>query len=203
MNMKMYSERVHRSLLQGASNIPVFRLLLITLFILLVGAGSCIARVRNYATEDEVLDRFFPGAAIEERTIVLTPQMRKEVESLTRRRFFWKKVRFHIARKEGKVLGYAAVVNETGKTRKITFMVLLDPTGEVKGVELLVFRESQGYEIENPRWRRQFAGKTIDDPLRLNRDIVAISGATLSARAVTRGVKRVLAVFHVAGNLLR
>ena len=55
-----------------------------------------------------------------------------------------------------------------------------------------------GYEVRNPEWRKQFVGKTAADPLRLNADIRNISGATLSSRHVTDGVKRVLATYAVA-----
>jgi Na+-transporting NADH:ubiquinone oxidoreductase subunit NqrC len=81
-------------------------------------------------------------------------------------------------------------------------MVVLDGAGAVKSVDLLVFRESQGYQVENPAWRKQFIGKTLKDPLRVKRDIRNISGATMSSRAVTKGVKKVLAVFQVVRTLL-
>ena len=36
------------------------------------------------------------------------------------------------------------------------------------------------------------SGKTASDPVRLNKDIINISGATMSVRSMTAGVKRVL-----------
>lgn len=165
-------------------------------------AGSSYAVVRTYATVEETLEMAFPGAEVEERTVKLTPEARGEIEELIKGRFFKRRVPFYIAKKAGQTLGYATVMNEIGKTRYITFMVVLDAGGTVKSVDLLVFRETQGYEIENPRWRKQFEGKTIEDPLRLKRDIRSISGATLSVRAVTKGVKKALAVFRVVRPLL-
>jgi Na+-translocating ferredoxin:NAD+ oxidoreductase RnfG subunit len=159
-------------------------------------------QVRTYATEFEVLELAFPGADIEEKTIKITPEMRKKIEGLVKGRFFKRRVSFYIAEKGGETLGYAAVTNEIGKTKNITFMVVLDNSGGVKSVDILVFRESQGYEIDNPRWREQFVGKTLKDPLRLKRDIRNISGATMSSRAVTKGVKKVLAVFQVVRPML-
>ena len=47
-------------------------------------------------------------------------------------------------------------------------------------------------------WRALFKGKTLSDQFRLNRDIPNISGATLSCRNVTDGVKRLLALQKVA-----
>jgi Na+-translocating ferredoxin:NAD+ oxidoreductase RnfG subunit len=39
-------------------------------------------------------------------------------------------------------------------------------------------------------------GKTAQDPLKLNRDIQNISGATLSSKHITDGVKRVMHLYQ-------
>ena len=44
--------------------------------------------------------------------------------------------------------------------------------------------------MRDARFRRQFVGKTGRDPLRLNRDIDAVSGATISSGAMAVGVRR-------------
>jgi Na+-transporting NADH:ubiquinone oxidoreductase subunit NqrC len=63
-------------------------------------------------------------------------------------------------------------------------------------VEILEYRESYGGEISNRSWLSQFVGKTSRDPLELDQDIRNISGATLSSRHVTEGVKRILALYE-------
>ena len=77
------------------------------------------------------------------------------------------------------------------------FDTLISPEGKVLGIEILEYRESYGYEIRNPKWRKQFVGKKPNEPLRLNHDIYNISGATMSCRHVTEGTKRVLATFDL------
>ena len=72
----------------------------------------------------------------------------------------------------------------------------LSTDGRVIQVEILNYRESYGGEVAGADWLTQFKGKTIRDPLQLNNDIVNISGATLSSRHVTEGIKRVLAIFE-------
>lgn len=89
------------------------------------------------------------------------------------------------------------IVDEVlGKHELITFAVGLAAQGTVTGVEILEYRESHGGEIRDPRWRAQFAGKTARDPLALDRDVRNISGATLSCRHVTDGIKRLLALYE-------
>jgi len=92
----------------------------------------------------------------------------------------------------GEVLGYAVVAEEIGKYRPITFMVGATPQFAVREVAVMVYRESRGGEVRRSRFLSQYRGKGLRDPLQLNRDIVNISGATLSVRALNTGVRRVL-----------
>jgi len=92
--------------------------------------------------------------------------------------------------------GWFIVDDVLGKHELITYAVGLDAEGRITGIEILEYRESHGGEVRDARWRAQFAGKTSHDPLSLDRDIRNISGATLSCRHVTDGVKRLLALYE-------
>ena len=95
--------------------------------------------------------------------------------------------------------GGTFIVDEAvGKHEAITYAVGINADGSVRQVEILDYRESYGWEIRNPAWRHQFVGKTAADPVRLDKDIRNISGATLSCRHVTEGVQRLLATYAVA-----
>jgi hypothetical protein len=84
-----------------------------------------------------------------------------------------------------------------GKHELITYSIALDMNHKVKGIEVLDFKESYGEQIHELQWRAQFIGKTLQNPLKLNSDIRNISGATLSCKNITNGVKRVLATMNV------
>jgi Na+-translocating ferredoxin:NAD+ oxidoreductase RnfG subunit len=75
-------------------------------------------------------------------------------------------------------------------------MVVIGPEGEVRSLRVLAFHEPLEYKPTN-RWYRQFENKSIDSPLRLGGDVHGVVGATLSARATTRGVRRALAFYEV------
>lgn len=62
----------------------------------------------------------------------------------------------------------------------------------MKQIEIMQYNESYGYEVRNASWRAQFVGKSAHSPLQLNVDIKNISGATLSSKHITDGVKRLL-----------
>jgi Na+-translocating ferredoxin:NAD+ oxidoreductase RnfG subunit len=86
--------------------------------------------------------------------------------------------------------GYAIVDDEQGLHQPITFATRLSPRGMVERVEIMVYREPRGDEVRDPRFRKQFEGKTAQDSLRLGRDIDAVSGATVSSASLATGVRR-------------
>jgi Na+-translocating ferredoxin:NAD+ oxidoreductase RnfG subunit len=103
-----------------------------------------------------------------------------------------------LAKAGGATLGFVVTDEVIGKYELISYAVGIGGDGVVKSIEVLSYRESHGHEIRLPAWRRQFAGKTAASPLRLGEDIANISGATLSCRHVTDGVRRIVAVVDVA-----
>jgi Na+-translocating ferredoxin:NAD+ oxidoreductase RnfG subunit len=104
----------------------------------------------------------------------------------------------------GTLLGFAEVRNVKGKEQPITYLVAVDSAGAMRDIDILVYRESQGGEVAYDSWRKQFRGKTTDDPIAIGKDIRNISGATISSNAVTRSVRlalRQLADWRAAGKL--
>lgn len=84
-----------------------------------------------------------------------------------------------------------------GKHEFITLAVGIDAGGKVKGIEILEYRETYGGQVRHADWREHFVGKTAAAPLKLDQDIPNISGATLSSRHVTEGVRRLLVTYDL------
>ncbi len=99
-----------------------------------------------------------------------------------------------------KRIGRAIVVEEIGKHRPITLVVGVGEDHKVAGVAVMTYREAYGGEIRSRRFLAQYRGKAASDPLAPSQDIVNITGATLSARAVGRAVKKAIAVLDEAGE---
>src|ERR1700719_3257065 len=95
----------------------------------------------------------------------------------------------------GRVVGCLIFDRVIGKHLYIDYSVALDPSGRIRQVDILQYRESYGGEIRSPSWLAQVVGKTNGSALKINGDIRNISGATLSSTHVTEGVKRVLAAY--------
>jgi hypothetical protein len=93
--------------------------------------------------------------------------------------------------------GWFILDRVVGKHEFITFALALDASGAVKDVEILDYRESYGDQVRGQAWRAQFLGKRHGAQLKLGADIKNISGATLSSKHVTDGVRRLLATWAV------
>ena len=101
-----------------------------------------------------------------------------------------------VAFADGRRLGRAIEIEEIGKHRPITLIIGIDEQGTVAGVAVMVYREAYGGEIRSRRFLQQYRGKSAADRLAPSQDIQNITGATLSARAVGRAVKKAIAVLQ-------
>ena len=78
-------------------------------------------------------------------------------------------------------------------------MVVIGADGAVRRVEVVTFREPLEY-MPRGAWYAQYKGQELDDDLVLKRDIRPVTGATLTTRATTEAVRRVLAIHAVAAQ---
>jgi len=171
---------------------PLLLLLALALF-LPAPAGA----ERIYATAEEAVARHFPPPATTARKVAwLTAAQAQEIERRSGEQSR-RVVPYYEARRDGAVIGYAFVDDVIGRTEPITYLVAVTPGATVIGVDLLTFRESHGYQVERQAWRDQFHGRRLAPELHLGRAIDSITGATLSARALTRGIRRLLATTEV------
>jgi len=95
------------------------------------------------------------------------------------------------------IVGLLFMFDVIGQSQPITFAVGVTPDGVLKDVQVMVYREPQGGEIQEKRFRNQFAGKRLSDPIALGKDIDAISGATISSRSASYAARKALALFEV------
>jgi hypothetical protein len=147
-----------------------------------------------YLSLEQAQKTIFPGAALSPVKITLTDAQRKAIEKASDTRV--RKPELRAWRAPGG--GWFIVDEVLGKHEFITYAIALTAGGAVRQIEIMEYRESYGYEVRDAKWRAQFTGKTARDPLKLDSDIRNISGATLSSRHITEGVRRVLATYDVA-----
>ena len=158
-----------------------------------VAAVSTPVQATVYLTVEQAQQAIFPGGKFVSADVKLSEAQRRAIE---------RRSDVNVRNAEQRVWrvsggGYFILDEVLGKHEFITYAVGLNADGSVKQIEILEYRETYGYEIRDPRWRAQFAGRTSADPLKLERDIQNISGATLSCRHIADGVKRLLALYEL------
>ena len=79
----------------------------------------------------------------------------------------------------------AWILEEVGKVKPITAGFVVDD-GVLQRMEVLVYRESHGWEVRYPFFTKQFRGLKLGNLKRLSDEIDGISGATLSVNALIR-----------------
>jgi len=146
-----------------------------------------------FMSEEEGVKIILPKSErIRKDMIKLSPEKKAQIEERIGWKFPEQAFEVYIGETGDHIDGYALIQNTIGKHKPMTYMVGIDSTGHVSDVELLIFRESRGSEIRQKRFNAQYEGKTVNDPVRLNKDIINISGATMSVRSMSAGIKRVL-----------
>lgn len=141
---------------------------------------------------DEALKLAFPECVVERGTRILTKQEQEQIEKLAGEKLESRIVHPYVARKQGVLVGTAYFDTHRVRTLRETLMVVVDPEGRVRRVEVLAFGEPLEY-LPSARWFAQFLSLALDDELRIKRKIKGLTGATLSATAATAAIRRVLA----------
>ena len=146
-----------------------------------------------FMTEEDAVRIILAGSERVRKDVIRLSQEKKDV---IEQRIGWKfpeeSFELYIGETGDRIDGYAMVHNTIGKHKHMTYMVGVDNRGACTDVELLVFREAKGSEVRRKRFNAQYEGKTVSDPIRINKDIINITGATMSVRSISAGVKRVL-----------
>ena len=156
---------------------------------LLVAVAPVYVYAGQYATADEAARRAFPEAtAFKEHVFQLNAEQSRAVSTqseLPDKPILWRCV---IAFNAEKAIGIVVFDSVIGKFELIDYAVGIGIDGNIRNVEILAYRESHGYEVRLPAWRKQFVGKNKSSKLRVSDDISTISGATMSATHITDGV---------------
>jgi len=101
---------------------------------------------------------------------------------------------------EDNFLGYYYLGKAYGKADYFDFIVIFDKDFIVSKVKILVYREDHGGEVGSKRWLKQFIGKTTTSNLNYQKNIAAISGATISAKSMTNEVNKLLQTIGILIN---
>ena len=171
---------------------------------LLFAAALCSLALASPAKEllklEDAQKLLFPSAQrFEAHFVKLTPALKAKIETAAdvRVRGAEQQVWKALGAKDAP-LGYFIVDEVLGKHEYFTYAAALGAQGEVLRLELLTYSETHGGQVQRREWLKQFEGKKFGDRVELLHGIDAISGATLSCKHVTEGMRRLLAFYELA-----
>lgn len=147
-------------------------------------------------TVEEALELAFPGCDVERQTVYLTKEEQKRIRDLAGGHSPRAIVHPYLARREGRFAGTAYFDAHRVRTLPETLMIVVLPDQRVARVEVLAFGEPRDY-LPRKAWYAQFRGQRLGPSLQIKRDIRGVTGATLTSRATTEAVRRVLAVHRL------
>ncbi len=109
--------------------------------------------------------------------------------------------KIYLVKKNGKLVGMIIDVTTPGDQAPIEMLVGVNKNGTINGVKILKSLETPGLgaNANNPHYYvnkekkitflGQFKGKKITDPFVPKKDVIALTGATITSTAVSKGVK--------------
>ncbi len=165
-------------------------------------ARPVVAQHERELAEQKLRDLYGESTDIRTKTVALSDSLRASILHLAGTAYIATKVNIQCMSIDNRRM-YAVLDNVFGKEQPITYMVVFDDSERIRAVEILAYREAYGGEVGYKSFRKQFEGKSYNDNLRVGSEIRNITGATISTNAVTTGVRKVSALFHVVRDQLR
>lgn len=133
-----------------------------------------------YLEPADFIAQTFAGSVPEASRLWITKPIKAEIREIMGRDLGRLRIRYW--RRDART---AWILEEIGKEQPITTGFVIE-TGKLTGVQVLIYRESRGWEVRYPAFTDQFKGATLTDNFLLDRRIDGITGATMSVHALTR-----------------
>lgn len=164
----------------------------LAVLLLAPGAGA-----RVLLSQKDALALVFPeGTKVERKTAFLTDAQAAAAEKDAGTKIDSKVWTYYVGTSSAGAAGTAYFESHKVRTMNEAFMVVVNADSTVRFVEILSFAEPDEYRAPK-KWLAQFEGKPLSEDLMLRRGLRNITGASITSDAVTRGVRRVLAVHRV------
>jgi len=145
-----------------------------------------------YLTEKQALDMIFKDLKVEKKQIIATKDKKNIIQKRLKRKIKEDTFTYYLAKKNNNENIYAWIFDEHGKHLPITFIVSINNKITVEQVAIMTYREKRGAEVQKKRFLNQFNNKSSQDEIKVNQDIINITGATISSWSVSAGVKKAL-----------
>lgn len=145
----------------------------------------------------DVMQAYFgTTSSIEKKNILLSTKEAQEIQTKAKVKLQSKIFRTYSAKVDGKLVGYGIMVSKMIRSKNgVVLYIISSKDDTLKAIEVIAFNEPLEY-LPSPQWKAQFEEKKTDTHLHLSQEIHTITGATLSARAITDGSRLAFALYN-------
>lgn len=157
-------------------------------------AGTAQGKV--FLTTKEALDLAFPGCEVTRTKRALDAEHKAAATRLAGHKPRRSMVYGYEARKDGALVGTAYFDRHRVRSKQELLMIVVDPRSRVQRLEVIAFEEPLDY-LPRGSFYAQLLGRRLDAKLSTKREVVGVTGATLTVDATVQAVRRVLAAHMV------
>lgn len=153
-------------------------------------------------TFDIIHSEFGKDVKIESSKFIVPPKIKNKVERAAGQLFYSDAVYIFKIADHDSVVSIGLLDNVYGKSLPITFLVLYDMKGKILSTNVVKYREPYGGGVRLKSWNDQFKGKDSKSDFKIGENIDSISGATISVRSLTKGIRKLTLLFEaIKGSL--
>lgn len=127
---------------------------------------------------------FSKNVTVTKKQFKLNKKQMKQIQNAAKAKMDSNIVRLYTVKSVKKIEGYAVLLLSTIRTKKAVVLYIMDTNEKIKSMEIVLFKEPLEYKPKK-NWQNTFKGKTKNNNLFAGKGIPTISGATMSARAIT------------------
>ena len=171
--------------------------------ILIILTSFLVAGDIKITCEEHLFNLYPKNTDIRMHIFQLDKQIKNKVENIVKQRFYKDKLYYWTITEGDSTKAYAFLDNVIGKSMPITFMVILNIDGEIENVNVIKYREAYGSEVGSKSWLQQFINFNNNSDYNIGKDIDGISGATISVKSISKGMKKITTLYPLIQSQLK
>ena len=139
---------------------------------------------------------FSSSVTVGQKVMTLNKSEIRIVQKKAKAKLDSNKIRFYVVKNGSRVEGYGVLIVQRVRTKMAAILYLVSKESKIKSIEIIQFQEPSEYK-PNQAWKNVFHGKGKKDNLFAGKGIPTISGATMSARAISDASRIALSIVEM------
>lgn len=149
------------------------------------------------SVDDALKTSFGKQITINKKSIMLKKHEAKKLMKMARSKIKSKIFKTYIVKDSTSiVIGYGVLLSQKIRSKNGVFLYSINKEGTLLNIEVIAFNEPLEY-LPSTQWKKQFNNVTKDEEPVLKRNISTITGATLSAKAITDSSRIALGLYEL------